>query len=108
MSALDLSDYLTTTPDDPQGKSSDGAGYTGCITGYTYGPLDAQNSYLLVAALESNTGNGEGHYNLGDFTVTAPLTTPYSDQLAANTADLCAPFGASDCTTNGVAYIVGR
>jgi prepilin-type N-terminal cleavage/methylation domain-containing protein len=95
----DLTNYLTSIPDDPQSN-----GPTACTGGYAYLPLETDAGYMLIALLESNTNSGESHYDADTFT-----PVPASDYTAnlntvTNLAALC-----GDCTTgDGIWYVVGR
>jgi len=99
--AIDLGDYLTTVPDDPQVASDVGAG--SCAAGYGYTPV--KNGFLLFADLESDTATGEGIYE-DNFVVTG--TTTASDNFTANVGQLCGTGVDCNLEGNSAVYIYGR
>jgi prepilin-type N-terminal cleavage/methylation domain-containing protein len=93
--AVDLSDYMTKVPEDPQG--------TPCYEG-----RNTSNGFILIATLESNTASGDGVYHEDAWiSADAPSASTTSDLFTAIDGYLCDTADCSDEAEDQL-YIVGR
>lgn len=95
--SVDLSDYMTKVPEDPQGEC--------------YEARNTSNGFILIARLESETASGDGVYDGGTTTTWSVIDSPSgsttSEVFTAIDGYLC---DTVDCTDPDVEqlYIVGR
>lgn len=93
--SVDLSDYMTKVPEDPQG--------TPC-----YEARNTSNGFLLIAYLESDTAGGDGVYHDDAWTTAdAPSALTTSAVFTAIEANLCDTVDCSDDSDDQI-YIIGR
>jgi len=102
-----LDSYLTTLPTDPSSAAITNSGL-GC-DGYDYYPLATDEGYMLVTALESTTGSGDGVYDSSAVNAIESAVSGASDTAADVFTTLEATtYACVDGTSTQCVYVVGR